>query len=133
MKSLIVAILLAGFVSVAVFGVFGMHAGMRSHDDGCVAATAQWADCPKQASPFDYLTFHLDAYRNFSLITFGKSIMNILLLVFAALGTVFFSQHFSKPPQLLSQRYRSRDFFSPPQKQKLARWLALHENSPAFP
>lgn len=136
------SILLIGFVSLAVFGVFGMHAqadmNMRGHDmptSNCVGATVNGTDCPKQADPIDYLTFHFDAFRSFSLATFGESVMGaFLLLAFAALlfvGLAFFKPHLFEPPQLAFSRQRFGDPFSPPQKQELARWLALHENSPA--
>jgi hypothetical protein len=137
MKSLFAIILLASFTGIAVFGVFGMNHG-EAHDmdsNNCIAATARGLDCPKEADPIDFASFHIDAYRGFSLATFGESILSGLLLAFAPLlfiGLALFSHHLFKPPQLAFYRYRFSDSFSPPQKQQLIRWLALHENSPAI-
>ena len=130
-------LLLTSFIGIAVFGVFGMSHG-QAHDmdpNNCIAATAKGMDCPKEADPVDFATFHIDAFKGLSLTTFGENVMSGLLLVFASLlfiGLAFFSSHLFKPPQPVFYRYRFRDSFSPPQKRQLIRWLALHENSPAI-
>lgn len=136
------SILLASYVTIGVFGVFGMHTqadmNMQGHNmppSNCIGATAQGVDCPKQADPIDFATFHIDAFRGFSLATFGENLMSMLLLIFATLvfiGLAFFSPRLFKIPQLAFQRYRFRHSFSPPQQQQLTRWLALHEKSPTF-
>ena len=132
----IAILLLIGFVGLAVFGVFGTHTGVQGHDGGCIAATVQGTDCPKLNSLLEYLAFHLDAYKSFSLATLGESAMSVLLLVFASLlftGLAFFYPHLFNPPQPVFFRYRFRYSFLSPQRQQLTRWLALHENSPAAP
>jgi len=137
MKSLFTTILLASFIGIAVFGVFGMSHG-QAHDmdpNNCIAATAKGMNCLKEADPIDFAGFHIDAYKGFSLATVGENVMSSLLLAFASLlfvGLAFFSPHLFKSPQFAFYRYRFRDSFSPPQKQQLTRWLALHENSPAI-
>lgn len=138
----LVSLLLIGFVSLAVFGFFGMHTQAQMNMDGhnmpasnCVGAAVNGTDCPKQADPIDYLTFHLDAFKFFSSATFGENVMGALLLAFASLlftGMAFFSPYLFKPPQLAFYKYRFRDSFSPPQQQQLTRWLALHEKSPTY-
>ena len=138
MKFLLTILLISSFAGIAVFGVFGMNHG-QAHDmepNNCIAATAKGMDCPKEAGPIDFAAFHIDAFRGFSLATFGESVMSALLLAFASLlfiGLAFFSSHLFKLPQPAFYRHRFRDAFSPPQKQELIRWLALHENSPATP
>ena len=138
MKFLLTILLISSFAGIAVFGVFGMNHG-QAHDmepNNCISATAKGMDCPKEADPINFATFHLDAYRGFSLATFGESVMSALLLAFASLlfiSLAFFSISLFRQPQLAFYRYRFRDAFSPPQKQQLIRWLALHENSPATP
>ena len=134
MKSLFTTMLLVGFLGVTVFGVFNMHTGMQNHDSNCVAATAQGVNCPKQGGLLEYLTFHLDAYKGFSLAAFGENTSGALSLVFVLLlfiGLAFSSSLHCRPTQFNVCRYRFKEFFSPPQKQELTRWLALHENSPA--
>ncbi|MBI2004918.1 hypothetical protein HYS79_02015 [Patescibacteria group bacterium] len=136
MRFLPATILLTSFIGIAVFGVFGMYHGQAHAMDqnNCIAATAKGMDCPKEAGAVDFTAFHIDAYKGLSLATFGENVMKAFLLVSASLlfiGLAFFSPHLFKPPQLAFYRYQFRDSFSPPQKQQLTRWLALHENSPA--
>ena len=132
---------MVGFVGISVFGTFGMHTqadmNMQGHDmppSNCIGATAQGVDCPKQADPIDFATFHIDAFKGFSTATFGENVLAGLLLLFASLvfmGLAFFFPNRFDPPRLAFYRYRFRDSFSPPQKREYLRWLALHENSPA--
>ncbi len=135
MKSLFETILIASFIGIAVFGVFGMNHS-QVHDmkpNNCIAAIVNGMDCQKEANPIDFASFHIDAYKGFSLATFEESAMSYLLLAFASLlfiGLSFFSPFISKEPPLAFYRYRFRNVFLPPQKQQLVRWLSLHENSP---
>ena len=121
-----VAFLLLSFVGLAVFGAFSLHLGMQNHEGGCIAADAKGIDCPKQNSLLAYITFHLSAYKDFSLATLTNLISVFLLaLLLVVFGFIL------KPPKLTFYRARLRNF-SPPsrRKQKFARWLSLHENSP---
>ena len=82
MKFAFAIFLLVGFVSIAVFGVFGMHADMQNHNGaGCIAATAAGADCPRQATPADSLAFHASFFKSFSSANFAGSVLSLLLLV----------------------------------------------------
>jgi hypothetical protein len=134
MKSLLSIVLIAGFMGIAVFGALDANHEM-AHTGGCIAATAKRMDCPKE-NPIDLATFHLDAYKGFSLATFGESVAGALLLVFASLlfiGLVSFLPYPFKPPEFAFHKYRLKYAFSPPQEQKLVSWLALRENSPTSP
>lgn len=141
MKSLLTTLLIASYVAIGVFGVFGMHTqaqmNMQGHDmppSNCIGAAAKGVDCPKQADPIDFAAFHIDALRGFSLATFGENLLASLLVL--ALLTVgvgsgsFFGRLVPPPLNLAYRRYRPEEFSPPPKKQFL-RWLALHENSPA--
>ncbi|MDI6734389.1 MAG: hypothetical protein QMD50_02785 [Patescibacteria group bacterium] len=133
MKSLLTIIFIIGFIGITVFGFAWMHHGMQNHDGECIAAIALNVDCPKQASLINYLVFHLNAFKSFSLAAFGENLLNPLLFVLASLLFVgFFSSSliFISPLGSDSSRYKFKNYFSPPQKQKLAHWLALYENSP---
>ncbi|OGI91922.1 hypothetical protein A2933_01565 [Candidatus Nomurabacteria bacterium RIFCSPLOWO2_01_FULL_46_18] len=125
MKYFIVFLLIA-FAGLAVFGAFGLHLGTQNHEGGCIAANAKGIDCPKQNSLLAYITFHIDAYKDFSL----ASLSNIISVLLLALTLVIFG-FLLKPPKLAPFRARLRNF-SPPskRKQKFYRWLSLHENSP---
>lgn len=134
MKSVFTSLLIVSFVSIAVFGIFGMHAGMQDHGGECIAATAQGTDCPKQANPVEYLTFHLDAFRDFSTATFGDIATSLLILSLLIIGIVFGGLRGNlAPPRLAYSQIRRSDSFRPPSQYGLIRWLALHENSPATP
>lgn len=132
--------LIAGHIAIGVFGVLGMHsqADMQGHGmpaGNCVSAAVNGSDCPQQAGPIDYLTFHLDAFRSFSSATFGDDIMETLVVIYTSLlfiGFTFFSLHLFTPS---SHAYNKKGYwnsFSPSQKKQLIRWLALHETSPTF-
>jgi hypothetical protein len=134
MKYLATLLLITSFAGI---GIMGMNHGQAHGMDpnNCIVARAKGMDCPKEADSIEFAAFHIDAYKGFSLATFSESAMSILLLAFASLlfvGLALFSPRLFNPPQLAFYRYRFRDSFSPPQKQKLTRWLALHENSPAI-
>jgi len=125
-------LLLIGFITLAVFGTLGMHLGAQDHGGGCVASIVAGADCPKQGSLLSYLNFHLNAYKDFSLaiLSGGLNMLVFMLGALAILGFYLLLPYLFRPPKLVLSKYRFRDSFSPPQKQKLTRWLALHEQSP---
>lgn len=133
MKSALTAFVAFSFVSIAVFGVFAMSHGAE-HGTGCIAAAAQGAECPQGESMLSFVTFHLGAFRGFSLATFGENVMSSLLLVFASLlsaglGIVFLSLFES--PRLVPSQNLFQDSLISFQRQKLISWLALREHSPA--
>lgn len=131
MKFLYLSIVLASFIGIAVFGIFGMHLGMQNHDGGCVAAT-QGTACPKQANPIDYLIFHLDAFKNFSTATFSAIAAALLILSLPVIGVVSRALPWNlASPKLAHYRLGHSDSFRPPSQYGFSRWLALHENSPA--
>ena len=134
MKMSLAILLFISFVGVVVLGFSVMtHANGHNLNGGCFAATARGVNCPEQVK-LDYVSFHLEAFRSFSLAIFGESLANILLFMFSLIlfvGFGVFPSFFSKSFQFNLGRYKSRIYFSSSQKQELVRWLALHENSPA--
>jgi hypothetical protein len=133
MKSFLTILLVTSYIGVAVFGFLGMHHKGAHGDGGCIASTARGMDCPKEAGPIDLETFHLDAFKSFSLATFGENIASTLSLAFASLFflCLVFPAAFFRPLQFVFYRQRFRGSFSR-ERQALIRWLALHENSPSF-
>lgn len=124
--------LLVGFVGIAVFGIFGVHAGMQNHNSGCIAATAQGTDCPKQNNLLAYLAFHLSAFKSFSTAAFGDAAISLLLFSLLAIGVVFGVDPKNSPAQQSAYyRLTSPALFRPLPHYGLVHWLALHENSPA--
>ncbi len=134
MKSVISVFTIIGFISVAVFGFAAMNHNSNHSHGGCVAAATQGTDCPKGSDVTAFLNFHFYAFRSFSLATIGENVMSALsLVIFTSLlfiGLAFLSFFLFRPPKLVFYRYQFQNSFLPPQKQKLTRWLARHENSP---
>jgi len=135
MKVIFVALLVASFVGVAVFSVFGMG-HENDHARGCIAVIASQADCPNISRLLDSITFHFNAFQSFSLATFNENILSGLLsLLFSLLLAglyIFGSSRLEAPRGNLSPGRQFREDFSYSPKQQLAHWLALHENSPSF-
>lgn len=124
------------YIGISVFGIFGMHAMMNNQNGGCIAATVQDKDCPYQINSFDYLVFHINAYKNFSLAIFSGNVLDSLSIIFSLLAlvglTLFYPFIIRLSRFTLSkQRYRYRNSFLSHQKQKINQWLSLLENSPA--
>ncbi len=117
MKFLFTIIVLASFIGMAAFSIFGMHMDMQNRDGGCVAAKTQGMDC---------VTFHMGIFKNFSPATF-------LILSLLIVGVVFgvLSRNLT-PPKFARHRIKQSDSFNLFSQFGFFRWLALHENSPAI-
>ncbi|OGZ00371.1 MAG: hypothetical protein A2945_03415 [Candidatus Liptonbacteria bacterium RIFCSPLOWO2_01_FULL_52_25] len=125
-------LLLVGFIGLAVFGGFSMHAGMQDHGGSCVAATAQGIDCPKNNSPLSYLAFHFDALKGFSTAVFGNFMTTLFLL---ALALMCAFRPLSGLRARSSFEYAAgglRGERSSRAGERIRHWLALHENSPGI-
>lgn len=127
--------LLTGFVGLAVFGGFAMHAGAESHDNGCIAVLTQGVDCPKKDGSLDALSFHPDTFRSFSSAVFtGQFAISILtLILIAAAGAAGIDARAFAFDQRSSagSRYRLAELLNSNHRREFMRWLALRENSPA--
>lgn len=136
MKSALTTLLIFSFLIVAIFGTLVMgHSSDHSHG-GCLAATVQGTDCPKEENSFAFLNFHLDAFRSFSTVIFSEKFVSafvllvalVLTAVLGVISTIGFTQ------SVLIMNYWRRQFLeahSLPFQRELIHWLALHENSPA--
>ena len=137
MKSLFATILLVSFVGVAAFGFVGMyHNNSGNHDNGCIWATSQGAGCPKQNNSIDYLTLHLNAFKDFATVTFGHIAASLLILslfVAVVVSGILLKNLAPSKLSLAYHRLKQSDSFRPPSQYKLIRWLSLHENSPSIP
>lgn len=133
MKISLTILLVISFVSIAVFGFFGMNSTMGpGHKSDCIAAVAQDADCPQETNSLDFAIFHVDAFRSFSLTTLTVNIATAFLLVLALfLGLGFLLRRIFYTPYLALSFSRFTDSSPPLPKQEFTSWLALLENSPA--
>lgn len=138
MKAAFTIFLITGFLGIAVFGAFAVNHGADHGHSGCIAATAQGTDCPKEENTLSFLNFHLNAFRSFSMATFGENFANVLILLIALVSAVAFGIIVSINPATpaLATNYHRRQFlesYSFPFQREFTYWLALHENSPAIP
>jgi len=136
MKSLFTTILLVSFVGIGFLGFAGMyHSNQQNHNDGCIWATSQGINCPKQSNPINYLTLHLNAFKDFSTVIFDNVATTLLIfslfIVGATLGILL--ENLAPPKLSLAyQRLKRSDSFHSSFQYKLIHWLALHENSPTI-
>lgn len=133
MKSAFITLLIISFVGVAVFGFVSMIFG-DTHNGGCIASNRLGAFCPLN-NAFNFIVFHIDAFKYFSTAIFVFSLTSLLVaLSFIA---------FSVLPRPLNNE-EDEDIFSAMQTRVLPRmtrigkkidfnnWLSLHINSPAL-
>lgn len=131
MKFSFIIILIVSFISIVTFGFFGIH-DTQNHNGYCVFKASQRIDCPKQVSPIDYLTFHLDAFKSFLIIDFsgGFFISFLLFAIFiAGAGFGILKSNLIYPKLSFSYYWRRSELFKSSQKSEFLRWLAFHENS----
>jgi len=126
--------LILSFAAIAIFGAFAMdHNGSHGSYD-CIAAAVGVIDCPIESGLIQFLNFHLEILKNFSLATFGTGVVLPILLISALLYLwliLFFDADFQQTPIFNSWRRRFGLKFLP-QNRKLNHWLAIHENSPCL-
>ena len=135
MKKVVLSlIVISSFLGIAVFGFMAMSPDANGHHSGCIAATAQGAGCPAEAETLGFVSFHLRAFKNFSSATFGEQFAAPFLL--ALILCIGFGIKANRHIQTVSSRFISQFqkhfvHLIVPLKLNLARWFALHENSPA--
>lgn len=136
MRTAFTIFLIAGFVGIAVFGVFAMNHGSANGHNGCIAVTSQRAICPMGGSAFSFIAFHFKSFRSFTTAIFSDGLtgMTASLIVLFLISAIGFFVKINSSPLLIKTDYNFSRFlesnpFSP--QQKLIHWLALRENSPS--
>ncbi len=130
MKKSLSIIILAIFVSFAVFGAFTMI-GMTDHNDNCWAKSANGLICPEGMKPIDEINFHSNALAKFSVAIF----QNMLLL--SLFATMLFVINRSSMKDLFATlglpafNFRFINDNSKLNRSKFTRWLSILENSPS--
>ncbi|MDO8743306.1 MAG: hypothetical protein Q7J30_02000 [Candidatus Azambacteria bacterium] len=127
MKSAFITLLIISFIGVAVFGFVSMIFG-DTHNGGCIVSNRLGAFCPLN-SAFNFVVFHIDAFKYFSTAIFSVVLLIILSgMVFSVLprplnndedDDLIFSLQSGKFPILQKNK-------------EITRWLSLHINSPDF-
>lgn len=128
MRFAVAHIIILGILGVAVFGFFAMN-----HDD-CIAVFSRAADCPVGANGIAFLNFHADALKGFLTAVVRDFSSALTLGMLAAVAVLFLRGFFSDAARIAPLFYRARFqlIIALPSQNRLARWLALHENSPAI-
>ena len=122
MRKFATILIVIGFSAITVFGIFAMNHG--HNEAGCIAASAQGATCPNTENTLSFIAFHLGAFKNFSTATFIVTALLSIAILLSTAGSL-----------VVAPSYSGRQLFSlsvPLLKQRLTRWLALHENSPSL-
>ena len=131
MKFVFSKILILSFISLAVFGFFGMGE-MNNNHVSCIAAEIQNGKCPITNTLFSFADFHLNALKIFSNATFGLNILSLifaLFLIFSFTGLLkfeFLIPVFVRESENLTRLNLLKA------KWKFSRWLSFRENSPSF-
>lgn len=128
MRTLFAVLFLSAFVGIAIFGVFAMNMNHLSHAN-CIAATIAGASCPEGNNSWALLGFHVDAFRNFSSVTFVSSVAGLFFITFVLRHGFLHSPRlpFFPQPKTRSRSFNERPLFI---GERIRRWFSLHENSP---
>ena len=135
-KTLFPILLLTGFASIALFGVFGMETIMENHG-GCAVAIAQGINCIGNNNQIDYFFLHLDFFKKTLSAIFNDDAILLLAAVFffaiAKIATRILLKNLT-PLKTAILFFRLRRIYSktiPRFRYKLIYWLSLRENSPS--
>ena len=122
-------IILVGFVSLSVFGVFGMLENGMQEGTTCLASLAQNGACPPPEHTFASAVFHANALKVFStaLLSVVLSLASLTLLCTGFLS-LFFQKTLRVGDTLARRVYEIVSEFSAVQKVRPA--LARLEHSP---
>ncbi|MDP3764087.1 MAG: hypothetical protein Q8Q95_00495 [bacterium] len=129
---------LLSFVSIAVFGVFGMDTNDHHYSiNSCVGSLTQGTVCPNTGA-VDSIVFHLNSFKFFSNSTLAQNISLLLYAFLFLFLSLWVSKKikpdFSKQVLIDTQKlkmYKIFDSLDLPFKQEKIFWNSLHENSPA--
>jgi len=122
-------ILILSFISLAVFGFFGMGE-MNNNHVSCIAAEIQNGKCPVTNTLFSFAGYHLDAFKVFSNAVFNGGVLLLLIFAFLIFSfTNILKLEFSSPIFASASRNSNQLNFTEA-KCKFLRWLSFRENSP---
>ncbi|MBI5138189.1 MAG: hypothetical protein HZA95_00100 [Candidatus Vogelbacteria bacterium] len=134
-KSIFTALVLLSFIGAAALGLFVMHNGVEDHVNNCAIAASQGSECAGQIGSASYVDFHFGAFRNFTTATFAVSAI-VLIALLSIIIAITVLKRLTEEIPIYNYLFHSRKFeensFRPSLQHKLIRWLARHENSPAF-
>jgi len=139
MKKKASVFIILSFIGLAVFGFLGMGSHEIGHDvtNGCLAALQRETGCPVPASPLEFATFHLSAFKIFSSANMGTAVLLSMMLATSTLFLASFSKIYK--PKLIAIPATESAFityprsyeFHTPNELKFIRWFALHEKRDA--
>ena len=128
-------IVLAGFISISVFGLFLMPYDGSSHDMACLASLINHSasPCPQQ-DPLGFANFHNNAVKKISSFILVENMA--LLTLFLFLLILFWGAGFALSSNQTTETVLSVENYELPitsyQLPSFIRWFSIHENSPSF-
>ncbi len=131
MRLIFSKVLILAFISLAVFGLFGMGDMNGSHVN-CIASEIQNGNCPVANTLFSFAGFHLNALKIFSSAVFGANILSLIIALFLIRGFIgllkfkFLIPVFARESENLTRLNLLKAGW------KFSRWLSFRENSPSF-
>src|SRR3989338_7591327 len=132
-KSLSIILLILSIAGVALLGFTMMEHVMGHETAGCVASVGLVTPCPEAggSSPADFLTFHLDVLKIFSMAPDFLNVITatLLMLVMMALVRLKFlwRDTMLSIGRLMAAGYANVEQSVTPLEADLRQWLALHE------
>lgn len=123
-------LLLPIFAGIVFISFSSMAHGSADHGD-CVFSQNNQAPCPQDV--LAYITFHVDAFRSFSLGVLDADSLGLLFAVFVStsLFSFVFLQHRFNFPAISLIRYATIPLISRSEAEFLD-WFGLHQHSPSF-
>lgn len=137
MRSALTAFLIISFLGIAVFGIMTMNHDSDSNHNGCIASTFRGVDCPaNKMGTLSFVSFILDAFKDFSTAVFGKGFLTMFLFSVALLLAIRLALAIARKDCAplcsgFNFFHKRRESFTPNFQSEFTHWLALHENSPA--
>ncbi|OGL87526.1 hypothetical protein A3I40_04315 [Candidatus Uhrbacteria bacterium RIFCSPLOWO2_02_FULL_48_12] len=132
-KLFITFLLILSIAGVALLGFTMVEHGMGHEAGGCLAQVGRVAPCPESggSSPADFLTFHLEVLKIFSVAPDFLNVIAalLLMLILVALRRLKFLRRgiMLSVGHLMAAGYTSIEQFVTPLETNLRQWLAMHE------
>lgn len=135
MKRKVALFIILSFSGLAVFGFLGMGSHEMDHGiiNGCLAALQRETGCPAPTNSFEFIVFHLSAFKIFSSANMGTVVILSLILAVSMLLLTSLLKIYE--PKLMTVSAAENAFiiyprsyeFHAPNELKFIRWLTFHE------
>ena len=133
----IILFLLTAFAATTLLGIAPMEHRSGHLYPNCLASALNPQTCPSENDPLAFLSFHFNAFRNFSVAPFfSSSLLPALAVLFALAASGVFASLFKDPERRIASFYRQFKALHESERvysfSPFARWFALHEKRDPF-